>query len=67
MYELFSQLMQGFSLDNPLEYICGFLLFIVVVGVFSASCIRSLSRIRWRVKKCLRVSLRLLTGFFRPF
>lgn len=31
MYELFSQLMQGFSLDNPLEYICGFLLFIVVV------------------------------------
>lgn len=34
MYELFSQLMQGFSLDHPLEYICGFLLFIVVVGVF---------------------------------
>lgn len=34
MYELFSQLMQGFSLANPLEYICGFLLFIVVVGVF---------------------------------
>ena len=34
MYELFSQLMQGFSLYNSLEYICGFLLFIVVVGVF---------------------------------
>ena len=38
-----------------------------LLGYFSASCIRSLSRIRWRVKKCLRVSLRLLTGFFRPF
>lgn len=33
MYELFSQLMQGFSLDNPLEYICGFLLFVVVVSL----------------------------------
>ena len=38
-----------------------------LLGYFSASCIRSLSRIRWKVMKCLRVSLRLLTGFFRPF
>lgn len=35
-----------------------------LLGYFSASCIRSLSRIRWKVMKCLRVSLRLLTGFF---
>lgn len=34
MYELFSQLMAGFSLDNPLEYTCGFLLVIVLIGVF---------------------------------
>lgn len=34
MYDLFTQLMAGFSVDRPLEYICGFLLFIVLAGVF---------------------------------
>ena len=34
MYELFSQVMSGFSPDEPLVYTCGFLLFLVLVGVF---------------------------------
>lgn len=34
MYALYSQIMSGFSSDRPLEYICGFLLFLVVTGVF---------------------------------
>ena len=34
MYELFTQLMSGFTTDNPLEYIAGYLLAIVLIGVF---------------------------------
>lgn len=34
MYDLFAQVMAGFSLDRPFEYLCGFLLFIVLSGVF---------------------------------
>lgn len=34
MYDLFSQVMSGFSPDEPLVYTCGFLLFLVLVGVF---------------------------------
>ena len=34
MYELFNQVMAGFSTADPLVYTCGFLLFLVLVGVF---------------------------------
>lgn len=34
MYDLYLQVMDGFTLDQPLEYICGFLLFLVLCGVF---------------------------------
>ena len=34
MFELFSELMSGFSTDNPLEYTCCFLLFVILCGVF---------------------------------
>lgn len=34
MYELFIQFMSGFSTDNPLEYLCGFMLAIVLIGAF---------------------------------
>lgn len=34
MYDLYLQVMAGFSVDRPLEYVCGFLLFLVLCGVF---------------------------------
>lgn len=34
MFDLFTQLMAGFTTSDPLEYICGFLLFIVLCGAF---------------------------------
>lgn len=35
MNEIFSEVMQGFNaLDNPLEYICAFLSFLVLTGAF---------------------------------
>ncbi len=34
MFDLYQQVMSGFSPDQPLQYICGFLLFLVLVGVF---------------------------------
>lgn len=34
MYSVFSQIMSGFSTSEPLEYICGFIAFIIVVGSF---------------------------------
>lgn len=34
MFDLYMQLMAGFTTDNPIEYICGFLLFIVLCGAF---------------------------------
>ena len=33
-YDLFNQVMAGFSPDDSLVYTCGFLLFLVLVGVF---------------------------------
>ena len=34
MRDLFVQLMQGVSTDNPLEYICYFLMCLVTFGAF---------------------------------
>lgn len=34
MYELFTQLMAGFNPAEPIPYICGFLLFLVLAGCF---------------------------------
>jgi len=34
LHDLFVQLMQGVSADNPLEYICYFLMCLVTFGAF---------------------------------
>lgn len=34
MYDLFTELMAGFSPDQPLQYLLGWLSFVVLCGVF---------------------------------